>query len=1260
MWKDLKTVLTGTGLSILALTLWTGCGAFSPTSLKSPTSSIAASLSGVVSAAPVSGATVTAYTLNTDGSQGASLGSTTTDANGNYTLGFTTAVGPVLLVATSGNYSEEAGSSTVSVGQAQTRTVLPTIASGSQKVAITPVTEIAAQSAIAAITANPSANVSAVIDSTNKSVASSMGLSNIIEPPVSPTAPSASASTNAKQYAIVLGTISQMAKTASTATATVNSLDITQSLAISFAYNGNFNSTVTSSGLPLDIPVPNSAGTALTLNQVFGTLPFSTAMASSLTTYTATAQGTALAATVTATPTFSTVPTATATVTVTPPAAPAVLPSAQPTVSGPAPVVGALPPSGTYVGSSFLCGKTPAPGMGATTIVNGNTGTTVFQYADGCIKSLNQTYAAQSGGLYKAVDAITACSSSCPSTECSPHTSSSVDWTAVASGNAITVTSSNSVDSSYNCAATLSFTLSYSTASTTPVSAPVQTTWSAGTDLSSVAYPWIGGGGPGGSNYVRRLAIDPVHGYNYAVEGYRIARYSRSTGAFAGAIGLLNGSVGSCPPTGKAPGWCSGGNFASGMVDGAVGASSGRIYGLAIDPVNNALYFLDGQNSRVEKFNLATGAFIGAIGDVQSASSSGTCPSSGPAPRWCTAGTFMIGTVDGAFQYPQAITVDSSGFIYVVDSSNFRVTKINGSTGAVVGSIGNLSSTLSGGTCPVSGATLGWCRGGVFASGLAGRGGFFGADDIALDPTAGFLYIVDNLSVSKFNLSTGAFVGAIGGLSASTGTCPATGVATAWCTGGTFVTGSSDGSFSYATGIALDTVRGVFFISEFNNHRVNKFSLANGAFIGAIGALTSSTGTCPASGPAHGWCTGGVFKMVYGTSPQTLPLNQFSWLGNQGMVVDGNSLNIVDEAKILTVNSDSGAPTGYLTFPHAGGWVSSTSIFGSAAGFGDGSFGQPTGVAVDSAGGNVYVVDSYKVQKFDLTTGTFIGAIGNLIGSNGTCSSSGVTTAWCTGGTFGPGTANGAFNAALGIAVDAAAGTLYVVDGSSNSRVEIFNLATGAYQGLLTGSVMSSARGVSVDAVNGFIYVTDQNLLKKFTRSSGAFVSSITLPNSVPSGITIDTANSLFYVADNGQIDKYNLSTGAIIGSIGNISGTATTGWTASGTFTYGTGDGMFAGVGGVVIDTATDFMYASDLQNNRIQKFKLSTGAFIGAIGQMTTSTSTCEVNTVATTWCKGGTSVAGWTGGAFSYPGYMAMDTLGHLYVTDGNNARVVRFMP
>lgn len=106
----------------------------------------------------------------------------------------------------------------------------------------------------------------------------------------------------------------------------------------------------------------------------------------------------------------------------------------------------------------------------------------------------------------------------------------------------------------------------------------------------------------------------------------------------------------------------------------------------------------------------------------------------------------------------------------------------------------------------------------------------------------------------------GLFAGAVGNTAASTGSCPAAGAASTWCTGGTFGLGTGDGQYRFPRKLIVDKINSAIYAADGANHRIVKIDLSSGAFIGAIGRTTASGGTCPAAGAAPSWCTGGFLR----------------------------------------------------------------------------------------------------------------------------------------------------------------------------------------------------------------------------------------------------------------------------------------------------------------------------------------------------------------------------------------------------------------
>lgn len=327
-----------------------------------------------------------------------------------------------------------------------------------------------------------------------------------------------------------------------------------------------------------------------------------------------------------------------------------------------------------------------------------------------------------------------------------------------------------------------------------------QTNWCTGGKFGS-------GGIDGSFSDPMKVIIDVAGNLMYVGDGGngRIQKFTLSTGALIGAIGYSTTTAGTCV-AGKQAGWCAGGTLTGSSIDGGLN----QVNGMAIDFVHNSIFVVD-YNKRVQKFTLSTGAFVGSIGN---STATGTCVA-GKQNGWCTGGTFSWASIDGGFYFETSVVVDpTNDFLYVGESANTRVQKFVASTGAFVGAIGK--STASG-TC-IAGAQTSWCTGGAFVAG-SGDGEFPNLSVLGIDAVKGTLYVGDYSGrIQKFNLSTGAFVGAIGNSTAS-GTC-LNGKQKNWCSGGTYTQGTENGFIGSISDIVVDSAKNRMFIADAGNSRI--------------------------------------------------------------------------------------------------------------------------------------------------------------------------------------------------------------------------------------------------------------------------------------------------------------------------------------------------------------------------------------------------------------------------------------------------------
>jgi sugar lactone lactonase YvrE len=341
-------------------------------------------------------------------------------------------------------------------------------------------------------------------------------------------------------------------------------------------------------------------------------------------------------------------------------------------------------------------------------------------------------------------------------------------------------------------------------------------------------------------NAPKGVAIDSS-GNLYVVDktNARILKYN-SSGVFQGWIG----SIATSPTGGDAgcngasvgtftPGWCTGGTAASGTGDGMLN----NPLKLALDSSNN-IYVVDTGNHRINKYN-SSGVFQGWIGKIATSPTGGDAGCNGASvgtftPGWCTGGTSASGTGDGMMSSPAGATLDSSGNLYISDSSNSRINKYN-SSGVFQGWIGKIATSPTGGDAGCNGASVGtftpgWCTGGTAGSGT-GDGMLNTPKGLTLD-TAKNIYVADsaNHRISKYN-SSGAFQGWIGKIATSP-TGGATGcknasvgsVTPGWCKGGTSTSGTGDGMLNTPEGVALSKTRNLY-VADTNNHRIVRYSV---------------------------------------------------------------------------------------------------------------------------------------------------------------------------------------------------------------------------------------------------------------------------------------------------------------------------------------------------------------------------------------------------------------------------------------------------
>jgi hypothetical protein len=178
----------------------------------------------------ISGATIIFFALNSDGSRGAELGSSTTDSSGNFSVTIQPIpTSPFLAESTGGSYVDEVTSSTVIL--TDTDHFCAVLPAGTTEAAVTALTNMACERAL--VVAAGDVPLADAVDSSNAAIANQFNLPSIISVlPVDASnfVDNNTAVTNQRLYGIVLAGIAKEADTLG-----VNAFDLATALATDVA-----------------------------------------------------------------------------------------------------------------------------------------------------------------------------------------------------------------------------------------------------------------------------------------------------------------------------------------------------------------------------------------------------------------------------------------------------------------------------------------------------------------------------------------------------------------------------------------------------------------------------------------------------------------------------------------------------------------------------------------------------------------------------------------------------------------------------------------------------------------------------------------------------------------------------------------------------------------------------------------------------------------------------------------------------------------
>ena len=529
-------------------------------------------------------------------------------------------------------------------------------------------------------------------------------------------------------------------------------------------------------------------------------------------------------------------------------------------------------------------------------------------------------------------------------------------------------------------------------------------------------------------------------------------------------------------------------------------------YGVALDSSGN-LYIADSFDNRIRRVDATTG-------NISTVAGTGTSSFSGDG------GAAASATLNS----PRGVALDSSGNLYIADGGNQRIRRVDAATG-------NISTVAGTGTF-----------GPIGDGGAATSASLSSPSGVALDGS-GNLYIADALDfrIRRVDATTGN-------------------ISTVAGTGGGF--GGDGGAATAARlwvpeGVALDG-SGNLYIADTGNHRVRKVDTSGNI---------STTAGAGASGD------GGAAASATLSNPHGVALD-----GAGNLYIADRLNHRVRRVDAATGTISTAAGTGTSGFSGDGGAAASATL------------NFPYGVALDSSG-NLYIATGSRIRKVDAATGTIstVAGTGTLgpVGDGGAA-----TSAWLSGPD--------------GVALDGS-GNLYIAEFSGH-RIRRVDAATGN---------ISTVAGTGTAGSGG----------------DGGAAASATLNR--PSGVALDGAGNL-YIADrsNNRVRRVDAATGII----STVAGTGTSGFGGDG---GAAASATLNRPSGVALDGAGN-LYIADRSNNRIRKVDAATG----------------DISTVAG-WRATGFSGDGGaaTSATLSFPSGVAVDSSGNLYIADSFNHRIRR---
>jgi sugar lactone lactonase YvrE len=560
--------------------------------------------------------------------------------------------------------------------------------------------------------------------------------------------------------------------------------------------------------------------------------------------------------------------------------------------------------------------------------------------------------------------------------------------------------------------------------------------------------------------------------------------------------------------------------------------------------------------------------------------------------------------INAGFDYPDGLAVDAKGNLFIADG-NSVIRRVDAVTGIITTVAGNYSISVN---CAYSGD-----------SGPATGAGLCYPTDVAVD-SSGNLFIADqgNNVIRRVDGATGIITTSAGNYSIGGSYSGDTGLATS-------------AALNQPGGIALDASGNVF-ITDSGNNAIRRVDAKTQIITTVAGNGTGAAGYSGDNGPA---------------TSATLNLVEYYYGQAGGVAVDPSGDLFIPDLSNNRVRRVDGT-TGIITTFAGGGSggdggpaTSALTVF-------------PASLALDSSG-NIFIDDLHeaRVRRVDATTGAISTVAGN-----------GLSLPY--EGDGGPATSTSFFFNPFGIAVDSS-GNLFIsdnwncrirrVDASSGIITTVAGTGACGYNGdgdQATSAELEFPHGVAVDTL-GTLFINDRgnNRIRRVDATTGIITTvagngtagyggdggaATSAELRSPSCVALDTSDDIFICDGGGRVRRVDAKTGIIT----TVAGNGTAGFSGDG------GLATSAGVSpeDVAVDTLGNLFIADAFFGQRIRRVDALTGIISTVAGSGPTG-----YLIVSTFSGDGGAA----TNAILNYPYAIAIDTSGDLLIGDAVNNRV-----